>query len=639
MTHFVGSEGSTQGPVSVVGDDLPDMGGMEWDDVDAFLDDYLKELGPEAQGQDAFGNFGIDFAPSTAVQPEVLGAWGPSAPTPSALPADSTQQQGATMLTSQLRAQALGSQQGPAAAPQRAASEAVQQPARATRARRAAAAASAGAAAAQATSAGTSRGGSGGSRGGKETKKELDMKKHLALQEKNRRAQRRFRERQKQRVAELEEQVAALQAQLQAAAAGEGGAAAVVAPLPAPAAVRHVASEGDDMMLHDAVPKLEPNASPRAVVGAHLPASDDDPPLAAAFKEALTLTVRQGHPVHLTARQLADMTPAELARHYKAYVNELAGILVESDNPGAAPTQARAEPPGCLAARLAAWPDRVRRLVEEVCLLSTRTAVCNPPGSKHFALTKVDDVSNQPADARVPQIARALDITQQQRRQLSQLRGLLLQKLARVAAERQDINHQLAGAVPGGTGSRHLASRYLVAHDCQRRLRESLREEHALVLDFASTIHKHASGGSGSGATLAGAHGSGGPATSVGMPMAAGGAAGPMFQPAAFGGMQAPPMFGQRGMAGPFGQAAPLLHAPGGGSDAMNNQVGHTGHSGMHLQLLTTGGSGCLAGPPGMSHLSAAGSGRAGFMCELAGSGQAVPISPNMAALSTANDA
>lgn len=50
----------------------------------------------------------------------------------------------------------------------------------------------------------------------------------------------------------------------------------------------------------------------------------------------------------------------------------------------------------------------------------------------------------QPADARVPQIARALDINAQQRRQLGQLRGLFLQKLGRIVGERQDINGQLA---------------------------------------------------------------------------------------------------------------------------------------------------------------------------------------------------
>lgn len=149
----------------------------------------------------------------------------------------------------------------------------------------------------------------------------------------------------------------------------------------------------------------------------------------------------------------------------QAYVNELAGILVESDNPSAGATQ-----------------GAVKRLVDEACLLTTRAALCNPPGAKHFALTKarsarlslcgwlvavqtgrsssaggqpahpvlasqpscqVDDVPGQPADARVPQIARALDVSPQQRRQLGQLRGLYLQKLGRIAAERQELNSQL----------------------------------------------------------------------------------------------------------------------------------------------------------------------------------------------------
>lgn len=47
------------------------------------------------------------------------------------------------------------------------------------------------------------------------------------------------------------------------------------------------------------------------------------------------------------------------------------------------------------------------------------------------------------------------------------------------------------GSVPGGTSGRAQSGRYLQAHDAGRRLRESLREEHILALDFASTIHKH----------------------------------------------------------------------------------------------------------------------------------------------------
>ncbi|KAL4422839.1 hypothetical protein ABPG75_009036 [Micractinium tetrahymenae] len=508
MAAFGSSDASSQGAaLTAAGPGA--AAGMEWDlDVDAFLDDYLKELGPEAQGPDHFGNIAIDFAPTTA-QPGLLGAWGPSAPTAS-VPVDSAAHHAPTMLTGQLQAACLDSQQqqasGGAATQQAAATAATQQrqqqqqeasapaaPAtRSTRARKSAAgvaaasAAVAAAAAAAPSSGGTAAGraaSTGTSRGGRETKKEMDLKKHLALQEKNRRAQRRFRERQKQRVAELEEQVATLQAQLAAATAGNPAMVPAPVPVQAPAgsgaAVRLVPSDGD-VMQHDGL-KKEPHASPRAVVGEQVPSSgsppgsDDEPVLpSVSFSDALTLTVREGHPVQLTARELADMTPAELAKYYKAYVNELAGILVESDNPASQATQ-----------------ERVRRLVDEVCLLSTRAALCNPPGSKHFALTKVDDVPGQPADARVPQIARALDITANQRKQLGQLRSLFLQKLGRIAGDRQEINAQLAGAVPGGTGNRHLCSRYLAAHDSARRLRESLREEHILVLDFISTIYKH----------------------------------------------------------------------------------------------------------------------------------------------------
>lgn len=65
-------------------------------------------------------------------------------------------------------------------------------------------------------------------------------------------------------------------------------------------------------------------APPQAVVGAQAPSSgsphvsDEEPVLpSVSFSDALTLTVKEGHPVQLTARELADMTPAELAKYYK----------------------------------------------------------------------------------------------------------------------------------------------------------------------------------------------------------------------------------------------------------------------------------------------------------------------------------
>ena len=49
----------------------------------------------------------------------------------------------------------------------------------------------------------------------------------------------------------------------------------------------------------------------------------------------------------------------------------------------------------------------------------------------------------------------------------------------------------LQESVPGGTGARAMCSRYLAAHDAGERLRASLREEHLIGLDLASTVYKH----------------------------------------------------------------------------------------------------------------------------------------------------
>ena len=45
-------------------------------------------------------------------------------------------------------------------------------------------------------------------------------------------------------------------------------------------------------------------------------------------------------------------------------------------------------------------------LVDEVCLLLTRVALCNPAGMKHFTLTRVEESPRGAAgcDERVPQV-------------------------------------------------------------------------------------------------------------------------------------------------------------------------------------------------------------------------------------------
>ncbi|KAK2077622.1 hypothetical protein QBZ16_004468 [Prototheca wickerhamii] len=322
-------------------------------------------------------------------------------------------------------------------------------------------------------------------------------RKQTALQEKNRRAQRRFRERQKMKVAELEGQVATLTSQLErltsehtalaahsqrleaalaASAAREERAAAAAACSPraaqddlgrpplapaapalsttggVPATVAEVTGSGVGGSGGAAGGEMrsgEPGSGPRL--------GEDEGRLPVVFQGDLRLTLRDGQSLSLTSCQLRDMTPAELARYYKTYVNELAQSLVEGGAPG----------------------PRVEALVDDVCRLWTRVGLCNPAGVKHFSLTRVEPGAGAAGgpDDRVAAVSRALDLRPDQRASLARLRALFAGKLASIRARRRAV--------------RALAALYLASHEAARSLREALREEHILVLDFESTIFKH----------------------------------------------------------------------------------------------------------------------------------------------------
>ncbi|GAB4820097.1 hypothetical protein N2152v2_007143 [Parachlorella kessleri] len=435
--------GSSQGSPDATAAEA-DLCFQSFDCVDVFLDDYLKDV-PDGACQDPFGNFAID-----------VGALGPFS-----APLAECQPQQATTLTSDFQTATLAT-----------ANDAVTKP--------------------SGKGCGQRKGSQArGQNGSKEPLDAKNMRKQLALQEKNRRAQRRFRERQKQRVEELSGQVEALTAQLNAVLAEKGSLESRNGVLENMLAVREkqleaaVRGEPVDVKASQVATATAAGAERPAHSGGGGASSDaastqDADELAAAFSEDLTLSVREGEPTTLTAGEVKGMTPAELAKYYKAYVNELAGCLVETNGQPAS-------------------PERIKCLVDEVCLLVTRVALCNPAGVKHFTLTKVvEDVSGgqqaqqaQHADDRVPQVVRALAISPQQRTQLGQLRRLFLQKLAKIVADRKEVNAQLMGAVPGGTSHRQMAVRYLAAHDVVRKLRDNMREEHILVLDFVSTIFKH----------------------------------------------------------------------------------------------------------------------------------------------------
>lgn len=400
-------------------------GEAAWDlDVDAFLDDYLKEMGPE--GEDLLAGF--------ATCPDALGTFAGLLPGLHAEPAssshlaafvDASELDNATSMPSGMD---VGAAPAPPVAPQRT------QPTR--------------------KAGGRMRGGAAAQAAAATASDELDVrssKKHQALQEKNRRAQRRFRERQKQKVSELEDQVAELSSQLQAALGRKVGLEARCAALERVPAASAVASAP---------------AAPPPAAGALAPAE-----LAAVCEEGLTLTARAlGAPTTLAPDALRALPEADFCRYYRAYVHEMAACVVETGD-----------------------KSRLAALVDEVCALCFRVALVNPPAMKSLMVCKVDSTSNaRPADERVPAVLRAMHLTAEQRAELRQLRCIFLQKLAAILAERRAAAGLAAASVPATCGGlRSMAQQFLAAGGADTRFRASMHDEHMLVLDFSSTCLKH----------------------------------------------------------------------------------------------------------------------------------------------------
>ncbi|KAK9814332.1 hypothetical protein WJX72_004099 [[Myrmecia] bisecta] len=280
----------------------------------------------------------------------------------------------------------------------------------------------------------------------------------LELQEKNRKAQRRFRERQKNKVLELEGMVAELQAKVQELTDTKSGLESRVNIL-----VR-VLQMRDEQIEHM-------RAKQQSQV------MKDEVDITEIFKDNLTLTVREDQALTLTPEQVKAMTRTDLVLIWKEYVKQLAICLAEVEETPESPAL-----------------ERIKQLTNESTILVMRTGICNPVMSKSFVASQLEGMrateDEENPDMWLP-VARSLNLSPQQREDLGQLRRLFLQKMAAIVAARGEIHGELLAAMPKTVGSRHTALQFLKAHDSIDRLKRNLREEHVLKLDWISTVFKH----------------------------------------------------------------------------------------------------------------------------------------------------
>ncbi|KAK9835310.1 hypothetical protein WJX81_000781 [Elliptochloris bilobata] len=262
------------------------------------------------------------------------------------------------------------------------------------------------------------------------------------------------------------------------------------------ATLEELAVEKDKLARHNAGLQAELGADEeelrklRAAEESALPALADEE-LAVRFGGDVTLTAR-GTPVTLSPDQIRAMTREELTDWWRLYVRTLAGLLEAAEGaPGAQP------PPDVL--------QQVQQLQREALFLHIRAAVTNANSVKHFVANGVVDPSASVPEAPCTPaawwpIAKALDLSQAQRTQLSALWVSFEARVARVLAARRHLHQRIGATMPNGYMGRDFAVNFLKAqlwlprwpgaHEAMDALKFNLRQEHIVIYDFVSNFHQ-----------------------------------------------------------------------------------------------------------------------------------------------------
>ncbi|KAK9917739.1 hypothetical protein WJX75_007649 [Coccomyxa subellipsoidea] len=272
------------------------------------------------------------------------------------------------------------------------------------------------------------------------------------LAERNKQAQRRFRQRQKDKIEELQNKLTALQAQ------------------------RTQLTSRSHMLATARQLRKEELRKLRERQAAAVDADEED--LAREFSGAVRLTVNEQREVTLSPEQIKQLTDRDLARLWSQYVKELAVLLVLAEGP---------HPPKEVV-------ERMQELVQrELLLLYIRAALTNMSNVKKFvARYKVEEMRMPTGDEGVGMwrsVVTALDLSHEQCSSTTTLWRSFRAKLAELFASRETYHAGIADSMPNGVMGQDFAVQYLKACELMDLLKKNLRQEHVLIHDFLSTFY------------------------------------------------------------------------------------------------------------------------------------------------------
>lgn len=284
------------------------------------------------------------------------------------------------------------------------------------------------------------------------------------LKEKNRKAQKRFRERQKSKLAESEEKVAAMTVQIE-----------------------HLHS--DRLRLENRNSVLEKVLEMKEIEDAKPAASSSGAPVFEVpeetgkeiidkfrLQQGLLLTVRPEQPINLSIEQLRRLSWEEHSGVWRDYVNALAQCLVLANGDANSPAM-----------------ERMTQLVRECLALSAGMAVANPRGTFAFHSLNMDaaapsNAEEAPGPDYWARIVKELQLAPEVRQDLKLARRAYLTALSFIIKDRQELISSLEAAAPNGGNYSSTSHRFLKSLDAADKLHHNMQQQHSCLLQFTMTV-------------------------------------------------------------------------------------------------------------------------------------------------------
>lgn len=298
--------------------------------------------------------------------------------------------------------------------------------------------------------------GNGRKRSSSSGHQDLGKKNETTTLQKNRQAQRRFRERQKAKVKNLHTEIEELRAKVEALQVENSALTSQNSIL------EKVLSMRDEQInsLQERKDVLELDG-PELCDGT-----------VAEHGSSLVLTHLKGKSVTLTWKALKTMTGDQLLHIWQAYVGEISDALVHVRGDDGSAVK------------------HINDLVNELCKLCMRTSEVNPVAMQALHTLKKKTTSETEEVKAWQESLDSLELTKEQKGEIIQLRKRFLPKVQRLMKERGKLNLTTPPTLPSAVVGHRISLDYLKTHHMVGRLKEILRDEHKAMVEFAVTVVK-----------------------------------------------------------------------------------------------------------------------------------------------------